>query len=176
MEEQQPVWFVMRFLFNHKSDTRERLGKEQIETFIPMRDEVITRGGRKILARVPVIKSLLFVRATARTLDPFLETDRYFQYQYRRGGKQAEPLVVPDDQMEQFIHATRVAERPMYFTPTELNIARGTRIRILGGPLDGIVGVLLKVKGARRKRLVLEIPNMLAVAVEVDPDLVEVLS
>ena len=34
----------------------------------------------------------------------------------------------------------------------------------------------MKVKGAKAKRLVIELPNTLAVAVEVNPDLIEILS
>ena len=78
--------------------------------------------------------------------------------------------------MEQFIQAVKGAERPIYFTPQELNISRGTKIRIHGGPFDGIEGVFMKVKGARAKRLVIELPGTLAVAVEANPDLIEIIS
>ncbi len=105
-----------------------------------------------------------------------MEADNYFQYRYRRGGRQAEPLIIPDSQMEQFINAVKGSERPIYFTPQELNIDKGTRIRIHGGPFDGIEGIFMKVKGAKAKRLVIELPNTLAVAVEVNPDLIEILS
>lgn len=173
--EEQPVWYVMRFLYNHRSGTRERLNKAAIETFVPMRYEIKIRNGKKIRTYVPVIRDLLFVHSTKKVLAPFLEADNYFQYQYRRGGRQAEPLVVPDNQMERFIHAVKMSEQPIYFTPQELNISKGTRIRIHGGPFDGTEGVFMKVKGARAKRLVVELPNTLAVAVEVNPELIEVL-
>ena len=172
----QPVWYVMRFLYNRKSDTRKRLDKAAVETFVPMHCEVRIRNGRKVRADVPVIRDLLFVHSTKTVLAPFLEADNYFQYRYRRGGGQAEPLVVPDSQMEQFIQAVKGAERPIYFTPQELNISRGTKIRIHGGPFDGIEGVFMKVKGARAKRLVIELPGTLAVAVEANPDLIEIIS
>lgn len=172
---EQSAWYVMRFLYNHRSNTRERLATAGIETFIPMRQEIRNVRGRKVRINVPVIRSLLFVRSTPAALAPYLETDNYFQFQYRRGGRRAEPLIVPDDQMEQFVRAVEQAARPLYFTPRELDIARGTRVRVLGGPFDGMEGVFLKVKGARSKRLVIELPDTLAVAVEIAPDLVEVL-
>ena len=70
-----------------------------------------------------------------KSFSSFLEADNYFQYRYRRGGRQAEPLIIPDSQMEQFINAVKGSERPIYFTPQELNIDKGTRIRIHGGRL-----------------------------------------
>ena len=100
-----------------------------------MRCEIKNRNGKKIRAYVPVIWDLLFVHSTEKVLAPFLEADNYFQYRYRRGGRQAEPLIIPDSQMEQFINAEKGSERPIYFTPQELNIDKGTRIRIHGGRL-----------------------------------------
>lgn len=126
----------MRFLYNRKSDTRDRLDKASVETFVPMRCEIKNRNGKKIRAYVPVIWDLLFVHSTEKVLAPFLEVDNYFQYRYRRGGRQAEPLIIPDSQMEQFINAEKGSERPIYFTPQELNIDKGTRIRIHGGTFD----------------------------------------
>lgn len=35
MEEERLVWYVMRFLYNRKSDTRDRLDKASVETFVP---------------------------------------------------------------------------------------------------------------------------------------------
>lgn len=47
MEEERLVWYVMRFLYNRKSDTRDRLDKASVETFVPMRCEIKNRMVRK---------------------------------------------------------------------------------------------------------------------------------
>ena len=47
----------------------------------------------------------------------------------------------------------------------------GRMIRIEGGPLDGYEGRLLSIRGARVKRLIVEIPGLLVAAVEVDPEI-----
>ena len=78
-------------------------------------------------------------------------------------------------QMEDFIRVCENAGRPLYFSPGEVNLAKGTRIRIIGGPLNGCEGILLKVSGARAKRLVVSIQDTLSVAAEVSPDLIEVI-
>ena len=86
-----------------------------------------------------------------------------------------EPLIVPDKQMNDFIRACSHSERPLYFSPGELKLEKGTRVRIIGGPLDSCEGVLMKVSGARSKRLVVSIPGTMNVAVEISPELIEII-
>ena len=50
----------------------------------------------------------------------------------------------------------------------------GRRIRIVGGPLDGYEGSLITTRGSRVKRLLVELPRLLAVGVEVSPEYVQV--
>ena len=79
--------------------------------------------------------------------------------------------------MQQFISVSRLHnERLIYLTPEEINLAKGTRVRVLGGPFDGVEGAFVKVRGCRSKRVVILIQGILAVAVaEVKPDLIEVI-
>ena len=79
MEEERLVWYVMRFLYNRKSDTRDRLDKASVETFVPMRCEIKNRNGKKIRAYVPVIWDLLFVHSTEKVLAPFLSCHSLFR-------------------------------------------------------------------------------------------------
>ena len=104
-----------------------------------------------------------------------MKLDSKFQFIYKKGGMENEPIIVPEKQMEDFINACEHSEKPLYFRPDELNLAKGTKIRIIGGLLNGTEGTLLKVSGARSKRLVVSIPGTLNVAVEVSPDLIEVI-
>ena len=62
-----------------------------------------------------------------------------------------------------------------YYAPEELSLAKGTRVRIIGGPFDGAEGVLVKMKGHRSRRFVVSIPDIIYATTEVTPDLIEVL-
>ena len=86
-------------------------------------------------------------------------------------------IVVPDDQMRRFIAvAGTYDDQLLYFKPEELNLAKGTRVRICGGDFEGQEGVFLKVKGARDRRVVVAIQGVIAVAMAtISPDLIEVL-
>ena len=59
----------------------------------------------------------------------------------------------------------------LYFQPEELNLSKGTKVRITGGDFEGQEGVFLKVKGA-----VIAIQGIIAVAMAtIHPDLIEVI-
>ena len=64
----------------------------------------------------------------------------------------------------------------LYFQPEELNLSKGTKVRITGGDFEGQEGVFLKVKGARDRRVVIAIQGIIAVAMAtIHPDLIEVI-
>lgn len=52
---------------------------------------------------------------------------------------------------------------------------RNRKIRIVGGPLDGYEGSLVSVRGTAAKRLLVELPMLLAAAVEVEPEYIQLL-
>ena len=78
--------------------------------------------------------------------------------------------------MSRFIHAVRSSENPRFYLPGELDASMyGRRVRIVGGALDGYEGSLLSLRGTRVRRLLVEIPNLLAAAIEVSPEYVQLL-
>ena len=64
----------------------------------------------------------------------------------------------------------------LYFQPEELNLSKGTRVRITGGDFEGYEGVFVKVKGARDRRVVISLQGVIAMAMAtLSPDLIEVI-
>lgn len=88
------------------------------------------------------------------------------------GGKRHNPLIVPEDQMDAFIKAVEASKNPLFISQDDIDMRKGTRVRIVKGPLSGFEGIVIKVKGAKAKRFIVEIPNTLAVAVEVSPNMI----
>ena len=170
-----PQWYVLRFLYRDQPRVRDRMAQDGIKIYTPTKLVVVKRHGRNIKMQVPILRDLLFACSTRLRLDPYVLACPTLQYRYRVGGKYCEPLVVPQRQMDDFIAAVESSENPLYFAPDEIDLTRGTRVRIIGGPMDGRECVLLKVKGARSRRLIVEIPETLYAAVEVQPDLVEII-
>ena len=50
------------------------------------------------------------------------------------------------------------------------------QVRIHGGKLNGVMGVFMQVQGKRNRRVVVLLEGVMAVAAEVHPDLIEVIS
>ena len=99
------------------------------------------------------------------------------QYLVNKVNGQSLPIIVRDSEMQQFIRVVENYEEEVnYFCPEEINISKGTRVRIIGGSFDGVEGVFMKVKGKRSKRVVVMLDKLLAVVMaEVESDLIEVI-
>ena len=92
-------------------------------------------------------------------------------------GVKSKRLVLPDDQMESFIKvSSQYGENISYYNPDELDLRKGCRVRIHGGKLNGVTGVFMQVQGKRNRRVVVLLEGVMAVAAEVHPDLIEVIS
>ncbi len=135
-----------------------------------------TFHGKKTKRLVPVIPSLVFVHASHEQLLAFKSQNNFLQFVMWEKSTGQEYLIVPDRQMEDFIKvASHYSETTIFFKPEEVDLTRGTRIRMHGGNFDGVTGSFLKVKGKRNRRLVVLLEGIMAVAAEVNPDLIEIL-
>lgn len=96
-----------------------------------------------------------------------------YEVRIRNGQK----IIVPDDQMRQFIAvAGTYDEHLIFFSPDEVNLRKGTKVRITGGDFEGYEGVFVKVKGARDRRVVISLQGVIAMAMAtLSPDLIEVI-
>ena len=174
-------WFVLRDLkrANAKERAYEMLrhkGGEEMEVFTPMMKRAYERHGRKEIVDVPVVSDLLFVRASRRSLDPIVADTPTLQYRFVKGGRQNEPMTVRDDEMNRFMAAVNGIDDVKYYTPEEVSPAMyDKRIVIVGGRLDGYEGRLKTTRGSRVKRLIGELPGLLAAGVEVDAQYIRLL-
>jgi transcription antitermination factor NusG len=51
----------------------------------------------------------------------------------------------------------------LYFQPGELDLTKGDKVRIIGGPFAGVEGIFLQTSGKHEKRVIVEIPGILSV-------------
>ena len=170
--EKKASWFVMRDLkrANAKLPAYKLLQEKNIQVFTPMRWYLSEEKGKKVRKQVPCVRDLLFVYDSQEHLDPIVEIIPTLQYRWLRNTYR-EPMTVSDTDMERFIRAVGSSVTPKYFLPEEITPEMLNRkIRIVGGPLDGYEGTLLTTRGSKVKRLLVELPDLLAVGVEVNPE------
>ncbi len=169
-------WFVMRAYKSEKLAEDILGGEGGLDFFIPKHYVMRVFHGRKSKRLVPVIPSLVFVHASKEAILAFKKFHNFLQFVMWEKSTGSECLVVPDNQMEDFIKvASSHEDTTSYYKPEEIDIKRGTRVRIHGGRFDGVEGVFMQVKGKRNRRLVVMLEGIMAVVAEVDPDLVEIL-
>lgn len=162
---------------NSKVLAIHELAELGLEVFTPMTQIVISVAGRRQRRDVPVIQDLLFVHAAKDELDVHVAKMPTLQYRYQRGHSANDPMTVRSADMDRFIRAINNSASALYYQPGELtNAMYGKAVRIVGGPFDNFEGRLLSVKGMRKRRIIVELPNLIAAAVEVEPDFIQLLT
>ncbi|MDO4827501.1 MAG: UpxY family transcription antiterminator [Bacteroidia bacterium] len=147
-----------------------------IEVFTPMHTVLKTIKGKQKKVTQPFIRDLLFVHDSRTVIDPIVELTPTLQYRFERGKGYMVPMTVRDEDMKKFLLAVSSTRSAVYMLPEEMNPKMiGRTIRIAGGPLEGCTGKLVSIKGSRAKRLLVEIPGILAACVEVEARYVEIL-
>ena len=170
-------WYVLRDLTrsNARRPAYKLLSEHPVRVFTPMTRKSVVREGRRLWEEVPFLHDLVFAYGTRGRLDPIIGKTPTLQYRFMRGGY-GKVMTVPTAEMERFIRAVEASSSPRFFRPEEITSEMyGRRVRILGGALDGYEGPLLSSRGTKVKRLLVELPNFLTAAVEVQPDLIEML-
>ncbi len=177
-QEAEKVWFAMRATYRRELIAQRQLDTRGIESFVPMRQEMQIKGGRRRRKLVPAIHNLIFVHAEPSVLQAEKAKMPYLQYMIRRGiNERGEKIVVPTDQMERFIAITNSEEAELlYLGASDIPLAEGMRVRIHGGSCDGQEGQLMKLPGFRNRKVVVAIEGVIAVIlVNVAPEQIEVL-
>lgn len=170
------AWFAM-CSYKRELSIQKELEKAGIESFIPMRYILKEHNGKKERVLVPAISNLIFVHTTKSTLQDFKMRHPYLQYIIQKMNSRREIITVPIIQMDEFIKIAKKHEEDIiYYKPEEISLEKGDKVRVHGGVFDGVIGVLLKVKGKRSKRVVVTIPGIVAIAAAyIEPDLIEII-
>ena len=168
MDEDEIRWFVMRDLTraNAKTPAYRMLEEIGIENFTPMTRKIFLYHGRRECKEIPFLHDLVFVHDSRAVLDPIVLRTPTLQYRFL---KRREPMTVRDKEMDAFKAA--VLYRPEEITPA----MRHHKVRIIGGPLNGSEGYLQSCRGSRHRRLLIEIPSVIAATVEVEPDYIQLI-
>lgn len=172
-------WFVLGSLSRGQElKIRDEFRRESFDCFVPLRYEVKTIKGHRERTMVPAIAGLVFLKGTLDQLKEAVKFRKERIYLRKSTFSNHEDyLTVSDRDMQNFIAVTEKAgENITYYSPDEIQLRPGDKIRVSGGLYDGREGIIMRVKGKRKKQLVVSIPGILIASVELEPELVEVLS
>lgn len=166
------AWYVMRVTYQREVIAQKRFSEMGLESFVPMkRSRRRTPQGRTFYIDEPAIHNFIFVRACKQQLDSLKRCVMpWLRYMVVRDAEGNSIMTVPDEQMRSFIAvAGNKQEQASYMLTDGLDLSQGDRVRVIAGPFVGVEGVFIRLKGQRKKRVVVSIEGVVAIATTTIP-------
>ncbi len=167
-------WYVFAVSYRKEMEAQDELSAHGFQTYIPMRYCLRDRLGRKTRVLQPAIAGLVFVRGARKDLINFKDTSRLRDYMFlkchvMRNGT-TKYVQVRDKDMLNFQKINDVEGAQLtYFKPEELNLAKGSEVKIMDGPFEGITGIVQRLPGKQGQYLVVSLPGVAIAAVSIKP-------
>ena len=187
MEEVTRNWYALKVFYGKVFEIEALLGDMDLETYIPVRKDLLKgedhmralrrlstpddsrrdnryiQEGPLIYKRVPVVSSLLFVRAPQERIGEIGKCVDGKGFVYKTADRKTE-AVIPDKQMAMFqLVCSSGAEGLEFFADEDLTRYKsGDKVRVLEGPLKGAEGYIKRIR--KDRRLLVAIEGFIAVA------------
>ena len=161
MCEGQPQWYAIHTRAQHEKAVAGRLQNEGITTFLPLVSNVHQWSDRRKVVEMPLFSCYAFVHL--RLIPEIWARVMGLSGVLRFVGVRGRGVSIADSQIES-IRRLLSAELPCMPYPF---LKLGERVRIKGGALEGIEGILLARNGNRTLVISLE-PIQRSLAVRID--------
>jgi transcription termination/antitermination protein NusG len=163
MIKQEPAnWYAVQTRARNEKVISERLQEQGLTTFLPLVTEIRRWSDRKKKVELPLFSCYVFVKLVPSNNDERMRvyrTNGVFRIVSMRG----EAIPIPDEQIDAL--RTVVTQQVPWSAHPFLKI--GQRVRIRGGSLEGVEGVLLSQNEGRTLIISVDaIQRSLAVRVE----------
>jgi transcriptional antiterminator NusG len=159
-------WYVIQTHCRTETSVQTALQRKGLEVFLPQMIVPKMKRGRKVMVNLPLFPSYLFVHAhiDAKVLHKIIKVDGVV----RLLGNGA-PTPVSPEQIKS-IRTIVAGDRPYY--PWRY-LEKGKKVRVIDGPLAGVVGTLVAWKDKQRRLVVAVELFQRSMAVELDSEAVE---
>jgi transcription antitermination factor NusG len=135
-------WYAVYTVVRHEKRVNYALQEKDIETFLPLREQVSQWKDRKKIVHFPLFPGYLFVNSRLVDRWKLLNTRGVV----RILGINGAPIPVPVEQIEAI---KRLLESKLKFDPYAY-LAQGKEVVVAKGPLQGITGRILERRGDYR--------------------------
>ena len=157
-------WYAAYTRVNQELVIKKKLDELGVENYLPQEERVReTPLGRKKI-RVILIHGLIFIR-TDKTTSFSLLNDHLLNIVYLKDREGRCSLIIPDKQMEDFMFLLDFSTDGVEVLNKDLK--RGDRVRVIKGPLLGLEGELVGLKG--HKRVVIRLDGVASIATSYIP-------
>ena len=157
-------WYVAHTRVNQELFIKKKLDELGIENFLPCEEQVReTPLGRKMI-RVLLIHGMIFIR-TDKATSFSLINEYALNIIYLKDIEGHHTLIVPDKQMEDFMFLLDFSPDGVEILNKDLK--RGDKVRVIKGPLQGLEGELVRLRG--HKRVVIRLEGVASIATSYIP-------
>ena len=136
-------WYVALVRMHHEKKVAEGLSKMGIDSFVPVQQQIHQWSDRRKMVDTVLLPMMVFVHVNPKERMEVLSFSTVSRYMVMRG--ESTPAVIPDEQMARFRFMLDYSEEAVCMNDTPL--ARGEKVRVIKGPLSGLVGELVTVGG-----------------------------
>ena len=133
-------WHALYTRSRNEKKVTERLLKEGIEAYIPLRKVLHQWSDRKRWIEEPMIRSYVFVKIFPEQYFQALNTPGAVRYVFFSG----KPATIPDRQIEML---KMIAGNVTDVIATPDNIKPGAPVKVIAGPLTGLTGEMIRKSG-----------------------------
>jgi len=143
-------WYAVYTAPRAEKKVSERFGQEGIEHYLPL--QIVKRrwSDRIKEVEVPVINGYIFVHVPVNDLIKVIRIYGALQF-VREAGR---PAAIPDNQLARLRFMVEHAEEPVEYS--QESFEHGEQITITKGPLAGLQGELVEMKGKHKVLIRLE--------------------
>lgn len=149
---------------------KEELDKLQIENYLPMQYQLVDHEGERRRELVPAIHNLLFVHHSQEEitrLKMFNKNCVTMQYMVRHSPLEeslSEIIIVPESQMNNFIHVTSQTSSDLVYLKYEDFLDKASKkVKVIDGNFAGAEGVIKRIK--KNRVVVVLLKGVAAVAI-----------
>lgn len=159
-------WYVLQTHCRTESRVQLALERKGFEVFLPQMVVPKIRRGRKVLLHLPLFQGYVFVHTQldTRVFHQIVKVDGVMRFLGNAG-----PATVGPEQIESI---QTIVDGERYYYPWRY-LETGKKVRVLDGPLAGVVGTLIARKDKQRRLVVSVELFQRSVAVELDCEAVE---
>lgn len=159
-------WYVIQTQGRHEDRVETALARKGLETFLPRVTYPSRRRDRKVILKAPLFPGYLFLHAELEpvTFYQVIKVDGVVRI---LGNGSPAPLSA---EIVASIRSIVEGDRPYY---SWRYLEKGRLVRVIDGPLAGIVGTIVGKKEKKRRLVVAVELFKRSVAVELDDDAVE---
>lgn len=154
MEKINPVhlynWYAVYVKSRAEKKAQTELLYKEIETFLPLQRKLRQWSDRKKWVEMPLITGYLFVKISRSEYDLVLQSNYIVSY-VRFEGTAA---VIPDNQIEYL--KLMLKQDNLDIEITKQTFEPGQMIEVIAGPLIGVRGKLIRIKGKNKVAIELE--------------------